>query len=124
MEKGNARLGFGIDVDRSGTHALVASRLDPSVFVVPLDGGEPRRMPGFTQGESSVNPVAFSPDDRFAVAAGNWPAMLRIWDLESDCEGYTLYLERGPRNLRMGSEVSSRWAPAHGGRPRNSRLGS
>ncbi len=41
-------------------------------------------MPGFAQGEGWVNPLAFSPDGRLAVAAGNRPPLLRIWDLESE----------------------------------------
>ena len=40
-------------------------------------------MPGFKDGEGWVVSPAFSPDGRFAVAAGFFPSTLRIWNLES-----------------------------------------
>ncbi len=83
MQQETARLGYAIVVNSAGTHALVGSRFEPAVFLVPLLGGEPKRMPGFTQGDGWVNPFAFSPEGHFAVAAGNRPPLLRIWDLAS-----------------------------------------
>jgi WD40 repeat protein len=83
LEDRTARFGFTIEVDPSGRYALVGSRFDPRVFLVPLQGGEPQPMPGFTPGQGWVAPLAFSPDGRLAVAAGDRPALLRIWDLES-----------------------------------------
>lgn len=71
------------DVDPGGKQILVGSRYDPRVFLVPLAGGEPRLMPGFTRGQGWVQGLAFSPDGRLAVAAGSTPIFLRIWDLES-----------------------------------------
>ena len=83
MEDDSARLGYNVAVAPDGKHVLVGSRWEPAVFLLPLQGGEPRRMSGFTQGDGWVNPAAFSSDGRLAAAAGNRPSVLRIWDLES-----------------------------------------
>jgi WD40 repeat protein len=83
MEDKTALLGLSVGVDPMGRYVLVSSRFDARVWLVPLEGGEPRRMPGFTQGEGWVFSPSFSPDGRLAVAAGFFPSLLRIWDLES-----------------------------------------
>jgi WD40 repeat protein len=57
------------------------------VWLIPVNGGEPRLLPGFT---SSVWTAAFSPDGRLAAAGGGWndpeESVIRIWDLESGDE--------------------------------------
>ncbi len=84
MEDKSALLGFNLGVDPSGRRVLVGSRFDPRVFLVPLDGSPSREMPGFTRGQGWVHPLAFSLDGRLAAAAGMGPAILRVWDLETE----------------------------------------
>jgi WD40 repeat protein len=79
MEDETALLGTPIAVHPAGESVLVASRFDPRVFVVPLDGGVSRPMPGLSRGQGWVLGLAFSPDGRLAVAAG--VRLLRVWDL-------------------------------------------
>jgi WD40 repeat protein/DNA-binding winged helix-turn-helix (wHTH) protein len=79
-----ALLGLNLSIAPSGKRALVGSRWDPRVFLVPLDGGPARLMPGFTLGEGFVHPFAFSRDNRFAAAAGSRPPILRLWNLETN----------------------------------------
>ncbi len=76
-------VGVSMGVDPLGRYVLVNAYYGPRVFLVPLEGGEPRLMPGFTQGEGWVFSPAFSPDGRLAVAAGFFPPLLRVWDIES-----------------------------------------
>jgi WD40 repeat protein/DNA-binding winged helix-turn-helix (wHTH) protein len=84
LMEGGGLLGPSIGVDPLGRYVLVGDRFRPRVFLVPLEGGEPRQMPGLTQGEGWVGSPAFSPDGRLAVATGLFPSVLRIWDLDSN----------------------------------------
>jgi WD40 repeat protein len=81
--QGGGQLGVSMAVDPLGRYVLVGSRFEARVFLVPLEGGVPLRMPGFTEGEGWVGSPAFSPDGRLAVAAELLPSLLRIWDMES-----------------------------------------
>ena len=83
MEDNTAKVGFYLDVDPAGKYALVESRFEPRVFLVPLDGSGPRQMPGLTRGDGTLGPAVFSPDGRLVVSAGYLPSLLRIWNLES-----------------------------------------
>ncbi len=76
-------LGYCLAVDPTGKYALVESRFEPRVFLVPLDGSGPRQMPGLKRGDGTVGPAVFSPDGRLVVSVGYMPSLLRIWDLES-----------------------------------------
>jgi WD40 repeat protein len=75
----------GVDVDADGRRVLVGCQ-DGGVWVVPVDGGLPRRLPGLEH----VFKVAFSPQGRLAAASG-WVGKLfdpsgfviHVWDLES-----------------------------------------
>jgi WD40 repeat protein len=74
-----------IDIDPSGKNILVSANRG-KVFLVPLEGGSPRRLEGFSA-DSSVGPVVLSADGRFAAAAP-WQSpkenkVIRVWDLES-----------------------------------------
>ncbi len=69
-------------LDPAGKYVLVGAD-GPRVFLVPLQGGESRMMPGLTLGQGWVNALAFAPDGRLAVAAKTDPALLRVWNLES-----------------------------------------
>ncbi len=85
MERKTARLGgVGLAIDPSGKYVLVGSGAETIIFLVPVDGGQPRRMPGFREwvGED-FGSMDFSPDGRLAVAVGYNPNLLRIWHLES-----------------------------------------
>jgi WD40 repeat protein len=79
-----APLGQNLSIAPFGKRALIGSRWDPRVFLIPLDDGPARLMPGFTLGEGYVHPMAFSKDGRFAAAAGSRPARLRVWNLETN----------------------------------------
>jgi DNA-binding winged helix-turn-helix (wHTH) protein/WD40 repeat protein len=53
--------------------------------VVPLDGGEPRRLEGFLS-ETLIESLAFSPSGRLVAAASGISyneKMLRVWDLDT-----------------------------------------
>jgi WD40 repeat protein/DNA-binding winged helix-turn-helix (wHTH) protein len=83
MQDKTAMLSGLMDVDPSGGHVLVGSQFLPGVFLLPLQGGQRRAMPGFTRGKGWALSVAFSPDGKRAAAAGMYPPILRIWNLES-----------------------------------------
>ncbi len=92
-----------MDVDPSGQKILVSGHRG-KVFLVPLDGGSPRLLEGFST-STVVGPVTFGPDGRLAAAAclmGPSAAsmagpeeerVIRVWDLES---GDSRVLELGP----------------------------
>jgi WD40 repeat protein len=82
MEDETARLVPFIDIDPAGRYALVGTQLDTRVWLVPLEGGEPRRMPTRDVGWQFGR--RFSPDGRLAAVAGVRPGVVRIWDLETD----------------------------------------
>ena len=70
-----------VDVDPLGRWALAGGRGGP--WLIPLDGGEAKKLPGFES--FGVWPVAFSPDGRYAAAAGGHydhsKRLIRIWEL-------------------------------------------
>jgi WD40 repeat protein len=75
----------GVDVDADGRRVLVGCQYG-DVWVVPVDGGLPRRLPGLER----VFKVAFSPHGRHAAASGlvvdnGDPSgfVIHVWDLES-----------------------------------------
>jgi WD40 repeat protein len=74
-----------IDIDPSGEKLLVSGHRG-RVFIVPLGGGSPRALQGFSSA-SAVGPVAFGPHGRLAAAAPlrgpKEEKVIRIWDLES-----------------------------------------
>jgi WD40 repeat protein len=78
-----AQIGVFLAVDPAGKYAVVESRFEPRVFLVPLDGSGPRQMPGLKFGDGTVGAAVFSPDGRLVVSAGSMPSLLRIWELES-----------------------------------------
>jgi WD40 repeat protein len=80
MSTGN---GANLAVDPTGKHVLVAGAFEGRVTLAPLAGGESRILSGLEPGEGGVISLAFSVDGRVAVAAGNRPALLRVWDLDS-----------------------------------------
>jgi len=69
-----------------GRH-LLAAGLSGRIWLVPVSGGEPRQLPGFT---SKTSAVAFSPDGRLAAAAGGTQdpreRLIRIWKLTTEAE--------------------------------------
>jgi len=74
----------GLAVDPAGERLFVGG-LGNRLFVVPLEGGEPRRLEGFRV-TSWVGRGAFSPSGRLVAAAnGNLgdERELRVWDLET-----------------------------------------
>jgi WD40 repeat protein len=81
LMEGGGLLGVSMGVDPLGRYVLAGDRFGPRVSLLPLEGGEPRRMPGFTEG--AVSSLGFSLDGRLAVAAGLSPSVLRVWDLET-----------------------------------------
>ena len=101
MEDETARLGWVLSMDPTGRYVLVLSQFDPSVILVPIHGGEPRRMPGFTAGQGWAQSHDFSPDGRFAVASGRYPNLLRVWDRDS---GNVRMLETRVADQRCGAE--------------------
>jgi WD40 repeat protein len=97
----------GVDVDPDGRRVLVGCQ-DGGVWVVPVDGGRPRRLPGLEH----VFKVAFSPHGRLAAASG-WVGKLfepsgfviHVWDLESGDERVLHEGDRGgsgERGLFLG----------------------
>jgi WD40 repeat protein len=57
-----------------------------AVFVIPLNGNEPRQFEGFSSADV-VDAVGFSPSGRLAAAATmitEGQATLRVWDLDTD----------------------------------------
>ncbi len=76
-----------IDIDPSGQKILVSGHRG-RVFLVPLEGGSPRLLEGFSSA-TVVGPVAFGPSGRFAAAAAaamggpKEEKVIRVWDLES-----------------------------------------
>jgi WD40 repeat protein len=75
-----------VDVDPDGRRVLVGCE-SGGVWVVPVDGGPPRRLGGLDLAMT----VAFSPQGRLAAASGVvgpriGPSgfVVRVWDLESD----------------------------------------
>ena len=103
MEDGNGDLSSTPAVDPLGRYVLVNSYGYPRVFLISLTGGETKQMPGFTRGEGWVFAMAFSPDGRLAFAAGDRPAILRIWDLET-AEVRKLDLRKGREPCRGEAE--------------------
>jgi WD40 repeat protein/DNA-binding winged helix-turn-helix (wHTH) protein len=82
-DEAGTRLGRGVEIDPAGKWALVSARFGARVLVVPLEGGDPRRMPGMEDGRDWVNAVALSPNGRLVAAAGLRPPVVRVWDLET-----------------------------------------
>jgi serine/threonine protein kinase/WD40 repeat protein len=82
--KGNG-MNHVVACDPSGKRVVV-SAAGGHVFVVPLEGGTPRELKGFSEDTFSIS-VAFSPDGRRVAASPLiGPAdqkVIRIWDLES-----------------------------------------
>ncbi len=82
-----------IDIDPSGRKILVSGHRG-KVFLVPLEGGSPRLLEGFSSA-TVVGPVAFGPSGRLAAAAclmgpvgasmagPKEERVIRVWDLES-----------------------------------------
>ena len=82
-----------IDIDPSGRKILVSGH-GGTVFLVPLEGGPPRLLEGFSSA-TVVGPVAFGPAGRLAAAASTMSSpgvstgpkeervIIRVWDLES-----------------------------------------
>jgi WD40 repeat protein len=74
---------YGIAASPDGKQILLGTH-DKGVQLLSLDGGPPRTLPGVTQ---VVFGVAFSPDGRFAAAAGNTEkissSVIRVWELSS-----------------------------------------
>ncbi len=69
--------------DPSGEH--VTGGRPGRLVVVPMDGGEPRRLEGFPN-ETLIEAAAFSPSGRLVAAAsgiGVEEHTLRVWDLET-----------------------------------------
>jgi WD40 repeat protein len=89
-EKGQARRVFfrstgavaNLDVDPKGRWVLAATYGGP--WLIPLDGGEARSLPGF---DSFAWAVTFSPDGRYAAAGGghadHTERVIRIWDVQT-----------------------------------------
>jgi WD40 repeat protein len=75
----------GFDIDPTGELVAVAID-DGTVYVLPLEGGDPRVFPGRGP-DTRAHLVAFSPDGRFLarVPRSNPQDLriVRIWDLES-----------------------------------------
>jgi WD40 repeat protein len=71
------------EFDPTGENILATA--PNGIWLIPLDGSEPRSLEGFTTWAWAV---AFSPDGRFAAAGGGHedPAetLIRIWDLETE----------------------------------------
>ncbi len=74
-----------IDINPSGENVLVSGNRG-KVFLVPLVGGSPTVLEGFSL-DSNVVPVAFGPGGRLAAAASQRgpkeDKVIRVWDLES-----------------------------------------
>jgi WD40 repeat protein len=74
-----------IALDPKGERAAV-SAAGSTVFVVPLDGGKPRKLEGFSP-QANVLPVAISPDGLLVAAAptGAPPSekIIRVWNIET-----------------------------------------
>jgi WD40 repeat protein len=69
--------------DPGGRQLLATGGEGGEVWLIPLDGREPRLLPGFT---SYVWSAALSPDGRLAAAGGGHRSnerVIRIWDLET-----------------------------------------
>ena len=73
-----------LDVDPRGRWVLAGTPLAGGPWLIPLDGGAPRSLPGFN---SPVWAVAFSQDGRYAAAGGGHydssERVTRIWDLRT-----------------------------------------
>jgi WD40 repeat protein len=72
--------------DAPGTH-LTGGNFGPDLSVVPLDGGDPRRLEGFLS-ETLVEAAAFSPSGRLVAAApginfNDSERTLRVWNLDT-----------------------------------------
>jgi len=107
----------GVDVDADGRRVLVGCQFG-GVWVVPVDGGLPRRLPGLAR----VFKVAFSPDGRLAAASG-WGGRsddpsgfaIHVWDLESGDERVLDEGDRGGSGER-GMFLGIRLQFTHDGR--------
>jgi WD40 repeat protein len=92
-------------VDPAGRHFLLLG-YGPALSLLPLEGGEARRLEGFTMEDFLVQ-GAFSPSGRFAAAATGWtggePA-LRVWDLDT---GEVVAFDLPPAMNESGSEGNS-----------------
>jgi WD40 repeat protein len=78
----------GITFEPRGRYLAAAGDIVPvgkgRVYVVPLDGGPPRRLPGFSEG--GFVGVAVSPSGRRVASAWGWgpgERTLHVWDVET-----------------------------------------
>ncbi len=92
---------FSLAADPAGRYLLAGGF--NSVNLIPLQGGPPRKLPGFQQGGVVV---AFSPDGRLAAAGGGWAEnneaerFIRVWDLEAETVR-DLKTEKGVYSLKF-----------------------
>lgn len=70
-----------VRLSADASHVLTGS-FDYSMIYWDLSGGEPKIARRFDEHDGAVNAVAFLPDGKRALSAGD-DAVLRLWDLES-----------------------------------------
>jgi WD40 repeat protein len=74
-----------VSFDSDGGH-LITAGYGTDIFVVPVDGGPPRRLEGFSS-EHLAYAAAISPSGRYVAAGVSFGSSdhkeLRVWDLES-----------------------------------------
>jgi WD40 repeat protein len=78
------------------------------VWVVPLDGSAPRKLPGFSQ-DTALNAAAVSPSGRLVATAfyyGRGEKELRVWNLETG-ETRRFDLPDGKRGAAVAGETHS-----------------
>jgi len=88
---------IGLTASPNGDLLLASTDYSRAVFLLPLEGGPPRRLTGFL---GQTWGVAFSHDGRLAAAAGGGydPAerIIRVWDVASGEEVTALELAERP----------------------------